>query len=737
MWSLAFPIFMWGMTAAAVPLVLHLLRNRRATAVPFSTLRFIREAQRASSSRVRMQDFLLWLLRTLLIAAITLAFAAPVIRTSRFAGLMGRARRDVAIVWDASYSMGYRAGRQTVWERSVQVVRDIIEGLEPGDKVCIFLADNDVTPLIENPDADHAAALGLVRAQEPGTQPSQLLPATLSALQALADSGNPERELHIVTDGQRLPWREFAPTPDKEAAPAAHAWKPQNVQRGLPVFVTLLGPPSPENTTPVDIRLEPPVIMAQSSATLEARIRRFGARSETSVALMVDDQEIARRARVLAADGDDRVTFTLPPLAAGIHTARIETPDDALPADNAFYFLLRIKDQLPVLCVGAEPDTFYLTRALTAGGSADSRFEVRRVGVDEVTSENLGEYACIFLCNAIPMAGDALLEVEAFAREGGLLVIFPGDAAALTDYESWRALPGVPDELMEVDPDSRRRTIQPVTPDDPMLATLRIRPGVLPIVSIKRHLHWNALPDRTETVLSAGNAAPFLIARDIGRGRVVMFSVSADRRWSTLPLSPFFLPFAHQLVHSSSGLGRAHHAVTVSREMSLDETGASITDERVTIVDPKGQPAPVRGVRSGNRLGLVIENVLLPGVYMRRGGGGEPVLAANLDRRESDMTAITPDELREAMGLRDVHVATDAGDLASLLEAHREGRSLVEPLFWLIVLLALVELGVANRRCRAQPTLSEKLAVDAAGKVRGGTMGRDHRAGMQGAEAQA
>ncbi|MDA0323240.1 MAG: BatA domain-containing protein [Verrucomicrobia bacterium] len=709
------PLFLWAIGAATVPLVLHLLRKRRTVTVPFSTLRFLKLALKSSSRRVRMENLLLWLLRTLLMLAIALAFATPIVRTSGFGKFLGRTGRDIAIVWDVSYSLGYQAGRQSVWDKSVDTVAAIVESLGHGDTVTIFLADNDMTPLIGSPTPDLTAALAQVRAEELSTRGSQLLPATLAALQALQNPRNPEREVHIVTDGQALPWRDYI----QLRAGAAGAWQPDRIDKRVAFFVTVLGAPAPENTTPVGLTLSPALVMENTPARVSVDIRRYGPDLESGISLTINDESVDRRALALAADASGSVSFNIPPLPEGIHTARVGTPDDALGADNDLHFLIHVKRRLPVLCVGAEPDTYFLMQALDPGGATGSSVDATRLDVGSVASAELRRYAVVFLCNALPMPGDALLEIEDYVRGGGLLAIFPGDAGRPADYESWKILPAVPSDIVEVPIDSRRRTITAVNPDDPVLASLHVRPGSTPIVTIRRRLLWDRIPDKSETVLSAGSRTPLLLAKSVGLGRVLMFSVSADRRWSNLPLSPYFLPFAHQIVRSSAGLGGTTPYVTVTESLSLDES-IPLMSANARLLDPSARPVPTRDVRHDNQVTRVAENILQPGIYYAdEAGVVKPALAANLDRTEADVTRMGQDDMRAAIAVRNVRFAEDTGALLKLIEEHRIGRSLVEPLLWLALILAVAELFVANARCRAKPGLSDQLKVDPSGKVRG------------------
>src|SRR3974377_1479352 len=76
------PFVLFGLAAAAIPLLLHLLNLRNLRTVEFSSVRFLKELQKTSLRRVRFKQILLLILRTLLIAAIVLAFSRPALRVS-------------------------------------------------------------------------------------------------------------------------------------------------------------------------------------------------------------------------------------------------------------------------------------------------------------------------------------------------------------------------------------------------------------------------------------------------------------------------------------------------------------------------------------------------------------------------------------------------------------------------------------------------------------------------------
>ena len=82
MFELLNPLYFYigGTLGVVIPLVLHLIQRSRTVRMPFSTLRFLKLAQKKSSSRLKIEHFLLWIIRTLMLVLLALAFAILMLR---------------------------------------------------------------------------------------------------------------------------------------------------------------------------------------------------------------------------------------------------------------------------------------------------------------------------------------------------------------------------------------------------------------------------------------------------------------------------------------------------------------------------------------------------------------------------------------------------------------------------------------------------------------------------------
>ncbi|MBN1557480.1 MAG: BatA and WFA domain-containing protein [Lentisphaerae bacterium] len=711
------PWFLAAAAAAVAPLILHMIQSRKTVRMPFSTIRFLKLAEKQSSHRVRMEQFLLWFLRTLLLLLLALAFAMPVLRADGWGGFLGRSRRDVAVVLDRSLSMRYRVGGTTVWKRALEAAGAVIEGLGPQDRFCIFAAGEGVEPVMERLSGDKETAAERLRALEPGVAGSDLCAAAAAAAAALeqGERGR-EREIHIITDNQARAWDGFARA--AEQGGAAAAWDPAEFGDRTAFFVTLLGAPDPENTAPADAVTAPAVVMAETPSQVTVRLAHSGPPADTAVTLYVNGREAGRRAARTDAAGRDGITLAVPPLAAGVHTARVETPADNLPDDNAFYFLLRAREALPVLCVGGADETRFLRTALRTGGPEGAAIAVRRIDADALGAETLSAYDTIFLCNALPLPGEIIAQLEQAVRAGALLAVFPGDRAGPDAYAPWTCLPGTPSAVRDVPPPARKQALYWEQPDHPLLRGLRR--GGLPSLTLRRRLAWETFRDGAEVLVRAGPVYPFLVVAPCGRGRMLTAAVSADRLWSDFPLSPYYLPLLQRIVEFGAGVGTAPPYLETAASLALNEHLPEAAHDSV-LRGPDGRQIPIRGTVAEGRTVLTAEGLTAPGIYTLAGPDRPdpaPALALNAPRAESDLTPLEPAAVLRLLGVSRLVLADSLEALRKRIEEHRVGRTFAEPLLWLALFLAVLEFCYANILLRPGPTLSDTLRVEASGKVR-------------------
>jgi hypothetical protein len=132
------PWVLAGLAAAAIPILLHLLARREPPTVVFPAVRYLVTTTREHQRRLKLQNWLLLLLRTLLIATVVLAAAGP---TMPLSGVPGHAPSAMVLIVDNSPSSGAVVGGAPQLRQLVATARQVLDRATPEDALWLVTAD--------------------------------------------------------------------------------------------------------------------------------------------------------------------------------------------------------------------------------------------------------------------------------------------------------------------------------------------------------------------------------------------------------------------------------------------------------------------------------------------------------------------------------------------------------------------------------------------------------------------
>src|SRR4249920_3729888 len=92
------PFFLVGLSALAIPVLIHLIQRERKRVVEFPSLMFLRKIPYQSVRRRRIRDWLLLAMRLAALALIVLAFARPFFKRSELAAASQNGAREAIIL---------------------------------------------------------------------------------------------------------------------------------------------------------------------------------------------------------------------------------------------------------------------------------------------------------------------------------------------------------------------------------------------------------------------------------------------------------------------------------------------------------------------------------------------------------------------------------------------------------------------------------------------------------------
>src|SRR5688500_2374323 len=198
------PLFFAALAALAIPVLIHLIQREKKQIIRFPSLMFVQKVPYRSVQRRRIHNWLLLCVRLAALTLIVLAFARPFFFRDNQAAGGGQGAREVVILLDQSYSIGY--GDR--WERARAAAYDAVNTLGPNDRGSIVLFSSNAEIALRSTAAGERERLtAAVAAAKPTAGSTRYAPALKVAGSVLAESPLPRREVILISDFQRGGWR--------------------------------------------------------------------------------------------------------------------------------------------------------------------------------------------------------------------------------------------------------------------------------------------------------------------------------------------------------------------------------------------------------------------------------------------------------------------------------------------------------------------------------------------------
>ena len=695
------PLFLLGLAGLVVPIVVHLTERQRRQVVDFPSLMFLRQIPFRSSRRKKIHHWALLAIRALALALLVAAFSRPFFENDVVGIGSTGGPREVVVVLDRSYSMGY--GDR--WERAKTQAREVFEGLGAQDRASLVLMSRGAEAVLRaTSDRDRLlAALDTTSVSADGT----LYGPALKLAQTILDESEPQyqREVVIISDFQRNGWK----------GDEGVTFPP-----GTLVSPVLISDETTPNATVASVTLRRDFFSGQERMTAEARVVRRGGEApvDLSIVLEIDGQEVQTQTVRLESTGSAVVTFEAFTLSDVYTRGSIRIDPDALPQDDEFHFVLSPgRAMRTIVLEGANPQqdaSFYIR---TAHISEEASFDVEVRRSTSLSAADLASTDVVIL-NDIPFpqgaAGDRL---RRFVEEGGGLLLVLGERSAWqTGLEE--ILPGRFGPARNHSRGAAR--LGRLDRSHPVFeAFAGPRSGDFSRARFFRSRDLELVPEgRGLAWFDDGSVA--LAERRLGEGTVLVWTSTMDRYWNDLAVQPVFLPFIHGLMRHLSGYQERVPWFTIGQVLDLaDPAGLVFVADRETELPPDvdlvaltpGGGSVALPATAGPRF-LELEE---PGFYPVRPPGTNPArpfaVAVNVDVAESELEAMDPEELAAAVAPRETGVVIGAGGETLSVEMQERNQERRQSLWRLLMVAALVllliETAISNWISRTTTTRFE------------------------------
>jgi len=519
------PLFLAGAAAAALPIVLHLLKREPEARVQFAAVKLLKHAPVEHTQRHHLRELLLLALRITALVLLALAFARPFLPRAAAASSGG----TTIVALDTSYSLS-APGR---FARAQQLAKDAVNHAPAGEQIGV-VAFADTAEILIKPNADRVLATDAIDHAAVGFGGTRYRAALSAAAQA---AGGRASAIVVVTDLQENGW---------------DAGDRVTVPEGTRITVADVGAPPP-NLAVVAVRPQADRIVATvhngGTAPREARTH-----------LTIDGRPAGDAAVSIGPSQSIDVLFAA---AARGESVAVAVDDPAgIQADNVRYAVLGSTLKPSVLIVSSSGDlsrdAFYLQQALAVGPGPSGGYQPAGISGSQLSAardDRLSAQAAVFVLSTRGLERRGREALAAYVRSGGGVVIAAGpdiDGEVVGDV-----LGGSAALLMAAPPDVKRevRALAPADVRHPVFQAFSGNPGSLGLVTFQRAARISGPSCQTLARFTTGDSA--LIECSAGQGRALVLASDLDNRWNDFPLHATFVPFVHEAVRYVASV-RAH-----------------------------------------------------------------------------------------------------------------------------------------------------------------------------------
>jgi hypothetical protein len=668
------PLFFVALAGLAIPVLLHLTQREKKQIIRFPSLMFVRRIPYQSVRRRKIQHWLLLLVRVTALALIVFAFARPFIRRADLPIVPGTGARELVVLVDTSYSMGF-ADR---WERARAAAQEQINRMSGSDRgsVVFFSSGADIAVRASMERSPLSAAVSAAR---PGSGATRYAPALKVAGGILAESTLPRREVVLISDFQRNGWR----GEEGIRLPQGTVLTP----------VPITGSGDQVNVSVTAVSLARSTFSDQERVTVTAGLTNRSERPVNSATLTLEVNGIKHGSKPVQLEPGGSFSLEFEPVLVGSRNmkATVTLSPDALAADNTFHFVIQPTEPVHVTVVdrGGAGAGLYLARALAVGELP--RFEVVTRQVDSLLDDDLRRSAAIVLNDVVVQPSQARRLLR-YVEQGGGLFVAAGQRARWPQEVD--LLPGSIDDEVDRTRGNEAR-VGALEFAHPVFEPFRApRSGNFSTVPVYKYR--KVTPAAGAQVLAKfDGTAPAVLERRVGNGRVVLWASALDTSWSDLPTRGVFVPFIHQSMRYLAAYTAPRPWLNVGQVLDASTAALKQDAAQRVVLTPSGKRVPLQDE------GSEVMELTEQGFYELRARDKDVVVvAANVDPAEGDLSPMDPREIKAAA----VGGGETAGGTGSGTPLTPEAQERSQRLWWYLLVAGLLLLGadtiMSNRLAR-------------------------------------
>lgn len=670
-----YPLFLWGLFAVAVPLIIHLFRLRRFQIVFFSNNKLLRQIQLETRKKSNLRHLIILLLRIFAIAALVIAFAQPFFPFSNQSD-SSSAKKNVAIYIDNSFSMEVGDAYYSRLNGATSAAASVINGFQPADRFFILTNNTDASsfrPLSKQQANDKVANI-------------QLAPFQSSFSDIISRFREIKLQHHIdqligfvISDFQKS------------------FFKVEELHDSMsdPVYLIPIEGTPVSNIGIDSVWLDSPVMHEGHQLMVNVSVRNYSQepREGIQIEMLVDGKRRSIASCDLAAGQNAVVQLSFVPSKSGTYSCLVKTNDSPVTYDDGMYFSFTVEKKIKVLVISGKDG---LHKSLSALFKNDTEFEFKNVSSTSTAFGLLSDFSFVILDGIENIQPGFAGEINAYIQDGGSLAVIP---PVNPDFESYEMFfngnqLGSYDKVIN----TSMRVSKLNTNHSFFSGVFDGIPRETDMPTVKKYFSFKGTSSSWKLPLMImQNDEPFLFMSGIGEGKMYVFSCPLHPDFSDFYKHALFVPVFYRMALLSNRQTDLYYYIGSMLPMEFSHQSESANNPYV-ITNPDQTIQIIPGLSSeGKNVKLFVhQQIDSAGNYMLMCNGDSLYGASfNYQRNESILDFYNKSELDSVAndaGLKTVETIESGDSLTADIQLLMQGRKLWKTFLFAALLFLAFEL---------------------------------------------
>lgn len=567
------PAILFGLLAASIPVIIHLFNLRKLKKIEFSTLTFLKELQKNKIRKIKLKQWILLLLRVLIILFLVMAFARPALQSVQIGGTTSAAKTTAIFILDDTFSMSVVDQKGSYFNQAKEIIKSIIAQMQEGDEVGLILVsmpDNEnkltsnLSEFLKNVDqVDLSFASG------------DLNSAVTRAAQLISESKNFNKEIYLLSDFQKNKIITEKNTSDLS----------ELLNENVRLYSINFADKDVFNISIDDIKINNQIFEKNKPVGFSITITNNSKQNVNSgvVSLFMNDERTAQKSFDINSGQSTIVDIEAIPKSDGFISVTAELETDEIEQDNRRFASLYIPSKINLGLSSEIPaDLSFVQIALQSAG--ESKYEIDSRNINQINSQLLNKYQTVVVAANSITTG--IEQINDFINNGGGIMLFPSstpDAAKLNQLYTLLGINLNSSFIGKLNSDEVKIKFESTDFNHPVFQNIFQNEDKKQFDSPGLNAYYKNVTAGNQ-IIKLIDGSSFLTEFKIGRGKLFVFNSSPVLSWSDFPIKSIFSPLINKSILYLSSKERDKNTFIAGEDVIVNLK--NVTSSQIKVVHP-------------------------------------------------------------------------------------------------------------------------------------------------------